>query len=53
MEYIIDEKNGKEPEEYVKELLSPEPLGTIEELSEVIKPLPRYVGPGLWLSILK
>jgi len=53
MEYIIDIENGKDTEEYVKELLSPEPLGTIEELSDIIKPLPRYVGPGLWLSILK
>jgi hypothetical protein len=36
-----------------QQLLEPEALSDLEELKRIIKPKPRYIGPGPWLEILK
>ena len=42
-----------EIERISSELLSPEPLSSLDELNQLIKPRPGYIGPGEWLKILK
>jgi len=36
-----------------QQLLEPGALSDIQELKRIIKPKPRYIGPGPWLEILK
>lgn len=40
-------------EEIIKELKSPRPLKQLDELGDLITPKPKYVGPGMWLNVLK
>ncbi len=42
-----------EIEKHIQDLESPEPLKSLEELDQLTKPLPGYVGPGEWLKLLK
>ncbi len=37
----------------VESLRSPKPLTSLQELDTLIKPLPGYIGPGEWLTLLK
>ncbi len=39
--------------EIKQQLLEPGALSDIEDLNRIIKPKPRYIGPGPWLKILK
>jgi curved DNA-binding protein CbpA len=34
-------------------LLSPKPLSSLEELRRLIRPRPKYIGPGIWMKTLK
>jgi len=41
-----------EVEAQVRKLLSPYPFGSLSELTQILKPRPPYVGPGIWLRAI-
>lgn len=43
----------KEISEYTDKILSLKPLESIEEIEKLVKPLPKYIGPGQWFKLLK
>ncbi len=42
----------RELEEQVKKMLSPPPFRSLSELSQILKPSPPYIGPGIWLRAM-
>ncbi|MCX7787150.1 MAG: hypothetical protein N2442_05595 [Spirochaetes bacterium] len=42
----------KELEQQIRKLLSPHPLGSLTELTQILKPSPPYLGPGIWLRAI-
>ena len=36
-----------------KQLLEPRPLQHLEELEQIIKPKPHFIGPGPWLEAIR
>ena len=45
--------DSKEIKSIAERLRSPKPLTSLHEIDTLIKPLPGYIGPGEWLSLLK
>lgn len=41
-----------EVETQLQKLLSPHPFGSLTELTQILKPKPPYLGPGIWLRAI-
>lgn len=41
-----------ELEQQLRKLLSPSPIGSLSELTRILKPSPPYLGPGIWLRAI-